>query len=138
MAVGPTHSLRRGRKPPLIYHQKKGANGDGKSEIFSQIFFHTLNAAFHGAADGALVHALLTGDLAVALAEDQMSVHPAALGFWQGVEGVPEPEEQLLPIQDLLGAGFVQAGGILDPVVAVQGIVSLIVCLLYTSPSPRD
>lgn len=56
-----------------------------------------------------------------------MSVHPAALGFWQGVEGVPEPEEQLLPIQDLLGAGFVQAGGILDPVVAVQGIVSLIV-----------
>ncbi len=102
-------------------------NGDGNLEIFLQIFFHALNPAFHGAADGALVHTLLAGNLAVALSKDQMSVHAATLDFRQGVEGVPQPEEQLLAIHKLLGAGLVQAGGVFDPIVTVQGIISLVV-----------
>ena len=127
MAWAPAFPLRRGRKPPLIYHQKKGANGDGKSDIFLQIFFHSLDAAFHGTTDGAFIHALLASNLAVALSKDQMSVHPAALDLRQGVEGVPQPEEQLLAIHELLGAGLVQAGGVFDPIVTVQGIISLVV-----------
>ena len=96
-------------------------------EIFLQIFFHALNPAFHGAADGALVYAILAGDLTIALSQDQMSVHAAALDFRQGVEGVPQPEKQLLAIHELLGAGLVQASGVFDPIVTVQGIISLVV-----------
>src|SRR5699024_12458709 len=91
--LAPASSLRRGRNPPLIYLQKKGRKGYSRSEIFSQIFLHVRNAAFHRAADSALVHALLAGDLAVGLAEDQISVHPAALDFRQGVKGVPQQIE---------------------------------------------
>ena len=56
-----------------------------------------------------------------------MSVHAATLDFRQGVEGVPQPEEQLLAIHKFLGAGLVQAGGVFDPIVTVQGIISLVV-----------
>src|SRR5699024_12090017 len=100
--VAPAPPLRREN---LLSHttRKRGVNGDGNSEIFLQIFFHALNPAFHGAADGALVHALLAGDLTVALSKDQVSVHPAALDLRQGIEGVPQPEEQLLAIHELLG-----------------------------------
>ena len=41
-------------------------------EKFFQIFSHGRLAAFDGMADGTLVNALLPGNLAVALAEDQM------------------------------------------------------------------
>ena len=132
----PASSLRRGRKPPLIYHQKKEQKGDSKSEIFSQIFFHALDAAFHGAADSALVHALLLGNLAISLAEDQVSVHPAALDFLQGVESVPEPKKQLFPIQDLLGAGLVNTGGVFDPIITVQRVISLVVVFMSEVNSP--
>ena len=89
--------------------------------------YHVRNAAFHRAADSALVHALLAGDLAVGLAEDQISVHPAALDFRQGVKGVPQQIEHLLAIQELLGAGLVNTGGVFDPVITVQGIISPVV-----------
>lgn len=56
-----------------------------------------------------------------------MSVHAATLNFRQGVEGVPQPEEQLLAIHKFLGAGLVQAGGVFDPIVTIQGIISLVV-----------
>ena len=125
MAVGPRILLAEREKPPLTYHQKREPKGDSKSEIFSQIFFHALNAAFHGAADGALVHALLTSDLPVGLAKDQVSVHPAALGFRQGVKGVPQPEEKLLAIQNFLGAGLMQAGRVFNAIVTVQGVIRL-------------
>ena len=70
--VAPAPPLRREN---LLSHttRKRGVNGDGNLEIFLQIFFHALNPAFHGAADGTLVHALLAGDLTVALSKDQMS-----------------------------------------------------------------
>ena len=99
------------RRENLLSHttRKRGVTGDGNLEIFLQIFFHALNPTFHGAADGALVHALLAGDLTVALSKDQMSVHTTALDLRQRVEGVPQPEKQLLAIHELLGAGLVQA-----------------------------
>ena len=55
-----------------------------------------------------------------------MSVHPAALDFRQGVEGVPQTEKHFFPIQELLGAGLVQTRGVFDPVIAVQGIKRLV------------
>ena len=61
------------------------------------------------------------------LAEDQISVHPAALDFRQGVKGVPQQIEHLLAIQELLGAGLVNTGGVFDPVITVQGIISPVV-----------
>ena len=66
-------------------------------EKFFQIFSHGCLAAFDGMADGALIHALLPGDLAVALAEDQMCLHPDALHLRQRIEGVPTAS--LLPNQ---------------------------------------
>ena len=71
-------------------------------EKFFQIFSHGRLAAFDGMANGALVHALLPGDLAVALAEDQMRLYPDALHLWQRVEGIPQVDEQLHTIQKLL------------------------------------
>ena len=56
-----------------------------------------------------------------------MSVHAAALDLRQGVERVPQTKEQLLAIHELLGAGLVQAGGVFDPIVTIQGIISLVV-----------
>ena len=61
-------------------------------------------------ADGALVHALLPSDLAVALAEDQMRLHPDALHLRQRIEGVPEVDEQLHTIQKFLRGRLMQAG----------------------------
>ena len=68
-------------------------------EKFFQIFSHGRLTTFDGMANGALVNALLPGDLAVALAEDQMCLHPDALHLRQRVEGVPQVDEQLHAIQ---------------------------------------
>ena len=92
---------------------------------FFQIFSHSRLAAFDRMSDGTFVHALLPGNLAVALAEDQMRLHPDALHLWQRVEGVPEVDEQLHALQKLLGRWLMQAGGIFDPVIAVQRILRL-------------
>ena len=55
-----------------------------------------------------------------------MSVDPAALDLRQGVEGVPEPDKQLHALQKLLGSGLMQAGGVFDPVLTVQGILRFV------------
>ena len=64
-------------------------------EKFFQIFSHGCLTAFDGMADGALVNALLPGDLAVALAEDQMRFYTDALHLRQRIESVPQVDEQL-------------------------------------------
>lgn len=74
-------------------------------EKFFQIFSHGRLAAFDGMANGALVHALLPGDLAVALAEDQMRLYPDALHLWQRVEGVPQVDEQFIRSRSSCGVG---------------------------------
>jgi len=65
------------------------------SNIFSQIFFHGLNSAQNRMADGAFIHAFSPSNLPIALAEDEMGVHPAALDLRQGVEGIPQVIETL-------------------------------------------
>ena len=80
-----------------------------------------------GIPDGALAHAFLPGNLPYALAEDQVGIHPAALDLRQGVKGVPEPDEQIHSIQKFLGRRFMQAGRVFNPVITVQGIISLVV-----------
>lgn len=95
-------------------------------EKFFQIFSHGHLAAFDGMANGALVHALLPGDLAVALAEDQMRLYPDALHLWQRVEGIPQVDEQLHTIQKLLRRRLMQTGRVFDPIVTVEGILRLI------------
>ena len=77
---------------------------------FFQIFSHSRLAAFDRMANGALVHALLPGNLAVALAEDQMRLHPDTLHLRQRVEGVPKVGEQLHAIQKLLRGRLMQTG----------------------------
>ena len=95
-------------------------------EKFFQIFSHGRLAAFDGMANGALVHALLPGDLAVALAEDQMRLYPDALHLWQRVEGIPQVDEQLHTIQKLLWRRLMQTGRVFDPIVTVEGILRLV------------
>ena len=56
-----------------------------------------------------------------------MGLHPAALDLRQRVKGIPQPIEKFLTIHKLLGAWFMQAGGVFDPIVTVQGIISLVV-----------
>ena len=80
-----------------------------RSQNFFQIFFHSSYAALHRATDNALVHILLLGNLAVALAEDQMRLHADALHLRQRVEGVPQVDEQLHAIQKLLRRRLMQA-----------------------------
>ena len=93
---------------------------------FFQIFSHGCLSAFDGMADGTLVNALLPGDLAVALAEDQMRLYPDALHLRQRIEGVPEVDEQFHAIQKLLRRRLMQAGRVFDPIVTVEGILRLI------------
>ena len=95
-------------------------------EKFFQIFSHGRLAAFDGMANGALVHALLPGDLAVAFAEDQMRLYPDALHLRQRIEGVPQVDEQLHTIQKLLRRRLMQAGRVFDPIVTVEGILRLV------------
>ena len=95
-------------------------------EKFFQIFSHGRLAAFDGMADGTLVNALLPGNLAVALAEDQMRLHPDTLHLRQRVEGVPQVDEQLHTIQKLLRRRLMQAGRVFDPIVTVEGILRLV------------
>ena len=93
---------------------------------FFQISFHSSHAALHRTPDNAFVNALLLGNLAVALAEEQMRLHPDALHLRQRVEGVPEVDEQLHTIQKLLRRRLMQAGRVFDPIVTVEGILRLV------------
>lgn len=93
---------------------------------FFQIFSHSRLAAFDRMSDGTFVHALLPGNLAVALAEDQMRLHPDTLHLRQRVEGVPKVDEQLHAIQKLLRGRLMQAGRVFDPIVTVEGILRLV------------
>ena len=81
--------------------------------------------------DGAFVYALLAGNLPEALAKDQMSLHPTALDFRQGVKGVPQPEEKFLAIHEFLGTGFVQASRVFDPIITIQGVERLVVAYSF-------
>ena len=56
-----------------------------------------------------------------------MGVHSASLDLRQGVEGVPELNEQFHPIQKFLGRRLMQAGCVFNPIVAVQRIERLVV-----------
>ena len=95
-------------------------------EKFFQIFSHGCLTTFDGMADGTFVNALLPGNLAVALAENQMRLHPDALHLWQRVEGVPQVDEQLHTIQKLLRRRLMQTGRVFDPIVTVEGILRLV------------
>ena len=96
------------------------------SQNFFQIFFHSSHAALHRASDNALVHILLLGNLAIALAEDQMRLYPDALHLRQRVGGVPQVDKQLHAIQKLLRRRLMQAGRVFDPIVTVEGILRLV------------
>ena len=49
------------------------------------------------------MHTLGLGNLFDAFAKNDVSIDPAALDLRQGVEGIPQTEKQLFPIQELLG-----------------------------------
>ena len=106
---------------------EKRSKWRGQSRIFLQIFFHAFQAAQNRLTDRAFVHALGLGNLPVGHAEDKVSVHPPALGFRQTVQRVPQTAEPLLELQNLVRGELVQAGGILDAVIRIQGIVRLVV-----------
>ena len=89
--------------------------------------FHGLNSAQNRMTDGAFIHAFSPSNLPIALAEDEMGVHPAALDLRQGVEGVPQVIETLHAFHQLLWGGLMHTGGILDPIVTVEGIVRLVI-----------
>ena len=72
------------------------------------------------------MHTLGLGNLFDAYAKNDMSIDPAALDLRQGVEGVPQTDEQLHALQKLLGRGLMQAGGVFDPVLTVQGILRFV------------
>lgn len=100
---------------------------EGQSRIFLQIFFHPFDAAENGAPHRALIHALGPGNLPVGSAQNKVSIYPAALDLRQAVQRVPQTDKPLLELQNLVRGEFVQAGGILDAVIRIQGIVRLVV-----------
>ena len=93
-----------GNLPPHIPPEKRG-KWRCCLEIFPQIFFHGLDPAEDGAPNGAFVHALLAGDLPIALTENEVGIHPAALELRQGVDGVPEVEKGSLRSRSSWGLG---------------------------------
>ena len=92
----------------------------------SKGFFHAFQAPLDRLADGLLMHTLGLGNLFDAFAKNDVSIDPAALDLRQGVEGVPEPDKQLHALQKLLGRGLMQASGVFDPVLTVQGILRFV------------
>ena len=62
----------------------------------------------------------------IALAEDHTGIHPAALRFRQGIERNAQIAEQLHAFQQLLRGGFGNAGGVFDPVLAIERILCLV------------
>src|SRR5699024_3811502 len=59
-----------------------------------KIFLHALQTTVNRIPDRTFTHTFLPGYPPETLAEDQMGVHSAALDLRQGVEGVPELNEQ--------------------------------------------
>ena len=55
-----------------------------------------------------------------------MGLHPDALHLRQRIQRVPEMVEQLLALQQLLRGRFMLTGGMLDPIVAVEGILRFV------------
>ena len=91
----------------------------------SKSFFHTLKATLDRLADRLLVYALGLGNFLDALSENDVGINSPALDLRQRVESVPQTDEQLHALQKLLGRWLMQAGGIFDPVIAVQRILRL-------------
>lgn len=65
------------------------------SQNFFQIFFHSSHAALHRASDNTLVHALLPGDLAVALTEDTGGC--VSISVWVSVSSWPSSAKAETP-----------------------------------------
>ena len=61
------------------------------------------------------------------LHRDDAGIHPVALGRGQTVQRVPQTAEPLLELQNLVRGELVQADGILNAVICIQGIVRLVV-----------
>ena len=91
----------------------------------SKSFFHALKATLDRLADRLLMYALGLGNFLDALSKNDVGINPAALALRQRVECVPQTDEQLHALQKLLGRWLMQAGGIFDPVIAVQRILRL-------------
>ena len=91
----------------------------------SKSFFHALKATLDRLADRLLMYALGLGNFLDALSKNDVGINPAALDLRQRVECVPQTDEQLHALQKLLGRWLMQAGGIFDPVIAVQRILRL-------------
>lgn len=95
-------------------------------DFFSNIFSWPRSRTGRNA-DSAFVHALVPSNLPIALAENEVGIHPAALNLRQGVDGVPEVAEAIHALQQLLRGRLMHTGGVFDPVIAVEGIVRLVV-----------
>ena len=89
-------------------------------------FFHALKAPLDGLPDRLLMYALGLGNFLNAFSENDVGIDPPALDFRQRVEGVPQTAEQLHPLQELLGRGLMQTGGIFNPVLTIQRILRLV------------
>ena len=92
----------------------------------SKSFFHAFQAPLDRLADGLLMHTISLSNRFDAYAKNDVSVDPAALDLRQGIERVPQPDKPLLEFQDFLGRGLMQAGGVFDPVLTVQGILRFV------------
>ena len=92
----------------------------------SKSFFHAFQAPLDRLADGLLMYTIGLGNFFDAYAKNDMSVDPAALDLRQGIERVPEPDKQFHALQKFLGRRLMQAGGVFDPVLTVQGILRLV------------
>lgn len=72
------------------------------------------------------MYTLSLGNFLDAFSKNDVGVDPPALDFGQGVKGVPQTAEHFHTLQQFLRGGLMQAGGIFDPVIAVQRILRLV------------
>ena len=104
----------------------EGENPQFSIQTLFQILFHLLKSPLHRAPHGTLMDTLCPCYFGIALAEDHTGIHPATLRFGQGIERSAQMAEQLHALQQLLRGGFGNAGGVFDPVLAIERILRFV------------
>lgn len=92
----------------------------------SKSFFHAFKATLDRLANRLLMYALGLGNFLNRLAKNDICVNSTALDFRQRIESVPQTKKGFHPFKKLLRGRLMQAGGIFNPVIAVQRILHLV------------
>ncbi|KFI66381.1 hypothetical protein BKAS_1231 [Bifidobacterium catenulatum subsp. kashiwanohense JCM 15439 = DSM 21854] len=126
LTQGCRYSLALGSKPPLINRDIFSSIPSGLRRKNQKVFFHAFKATLDRLANRLLMYALGLGNFLNRLAKNDICVNSTALDLRQRIESVPQTKKGFHPFKKLLRGRLMQAGGIFNPVIAVQRILRLV------------